>query len=327
MGSTGLNREPVSRASAVESASRIIRQRFAPTSLVHSSAATERVGEVVYLKLERELPTGSFKVRGALYALWARLQRGPVAEVVAASTGNHGAAVAWAASQLGVAAQIFVPVGANAVKTARIKSLGARLSEVGSDIEAARRAAEAHALANGAFLLDDATNADVPLGAGTIGEEIAEQLPDCATAVVPVGDSALIRGIATALKARMPNVVVVGVQAELAPAYYRSWQSGDVITTETAATIADGLATTTPTKDNVAAMRALVDDMVLVSEDELLEAMRWLAQREHMVVEPAAAAPIAALLQSAKRWPGPIVAVITGKNLAPELVAAVPSTG
>jgi len=309
-----------------QSAVRFLRDRFAPTRLAHSSALSERVGSPAYLKLETELPTGSFKVRGALFALWAKLQREQVAQVVAASTGNHGAAVAWAARELGISAQIFVPVGANAVKTARIKSLGAQLAEIGADIEGARRAAEAHAEASGAFLLDDATSADVPAGAGTIGLEVAEQCPDCATIVVPVGDSALIRGVAAGAKARLPNVRVVGVQAANAPAYYRSWQSGEVVTTETAATMADGLATTTPTAENVAAIRALVEEMVLVTEDEMLQAMRWLVAEERMVVEPAAAAPVAALLQPARQWPGPIVAIITGQNLAPELVSGVTST-
>ena len=325
MGSTGLIDDNAPLPAGSESALRIVRERFAPTRLAHSPALSRRVGSEVHLKLETELPTGSFKVRGALYALWARLQHGRVEEVVAASTGNHGAAVAWAARELGISAQIFVPVGANAVKTARIKSLGAQLAEVGADIEGARRAAEVHAKASGAFLLDDATNGDVTDGAGTIGLELAEQCPGCATVVVPVGDSALIRGVAAGVKARLPNVRVVGVQAERAPAYYRSWQAGKVITTDTAATMADGLATTTPTAENVAAIRVLVEEMVLVTEDEMLQAMRWLVAEEQMVVEPAAVAPIAALLQPTRRWPGPVVAVVTGQNLAPELVSAVTS--
>jgi threonine dehydratase len=300
-----------------------VSNQLSPTRLVRSAALSERVGDEVYLKLELELPTGSFKVRGALYALSKRLERGPITEVVAASTGNHGAAVAWAASELGVKAQIFVPVGANAVKTARIRSLGAHLTEVGADIEAARRAAEHRPETDGAFLLDDATNADVPVGAGTIGSEIVDQLPNCATVVVPVGDSALIRGVASAVKTRLPDAVIVGVQAERAPAYYESWRAGRVITTETADTMADGLATTTPTADNVVAVRELVDAMVLVTETELLDAIRWLSVNEGIVVEPAAAAAVAVLLKSGQTYRGPIVVVLTGQNLAPELARVV----
>jgi threonine dehydratase len=163
---------------------------------------SERAGSDVHLKLESELPTGSFKVRGAYYALWTHQRERPVAEVVAASTGNHGAAVAWAARELGVQAQVFVPVGANAVKVERIKSLGARLTEVGADIEDARRAAESHAARPGALLLDDATDPHVPVGAGTIGLELVDQIANLDTLYVPVGDSALIRGVAAAVKRR-----------------------------------------------------------------------------------------------------------------------------
>ena len=298
----------------------LLRPLFPPTRLVRSTALSSEIAEDVHLKLECELPTGSFKVRGAYYALWTECQRAPVAEVVAASTGNHGAAVAWAARELGLAARVFVPVGANRTKTARIESLGARLSEVGADIEASRRAAERHAADSGAFLLDDATNVDVPIGAGTMGLEILDQLPSCATVVVPVGDSALIRGVAAALKSVRPEVRVIGVQANEAPSYYNSWRSGHVLTTETANTIADGLATTTPTAANVTAIRELVDDMVLVSENAMLDAMRWLRENDDVVAEPAGAAPIAALRISAKPLTGPVVAIVSGGNVAPELL-------
>jgi threonine dehydratase len=280
---------------------------------------SERVRADVHLKLEGELPTGSFKVRGAYYALWTHAHESGVSEVVAASTGNHGAAVAWAARELGVFAQVFVPVGANAVKVARIKSLGARLTEVGADIEDARRAAELYASQARALLLDDATDAHVPVGAGTIGLELIEQCRDFGTVYVPVGDSALIRGVAAAVKAHRPHVRVVGVQAAGAPSYYRSWKSGRVVTTETADTIADGLATTRPTEPNVIAIRDLVDEMLLVTEQEMRDAMRLLLTSDDVVAEPAAAASVAALLQATGAHSRPVVALITGRNVAPVL--------
>jgi threonine dehydratase len=304
---------------------RLVRTRFEPTRLLRSGALSKQLGTDVYLKLESELPTGSFKVRGAYYALWQEQQRATVAEVVAASTGNHGAAVAWAARELGVAAGIFVPVGANRTKTARIESLGARLTEVGADIEDARRAAERHAADAGAFLLDDATNADVPVGAGTIGLEVLDQLPNCATVIVPVGDSALIRGIAAAMKSRRRTVRVIGVQAATAPSYHDSWRSGRVITTATANTIADGLATTTPTAANVADVRSLVDDMILVTDRDMLDAMRWLRDNDAVVAEPAGAAAVAALRRTSRSPRGPVVAIVSGGNVAPELAAELTS--
>ena len=315
----------MSNAISNESAAalRLLRGKFAMTRLVHSSRLSEQFGVETHLKIESELPTGSFKVRGAYYSLWKEQERGAVAEVVAASTGNHGAAVAWAARELGIKARVFVPVGANAVKTGRIKSLGATLTETGADIEAARRAAEAHAESAGAMVLDDATSIEVPIGAATIGAEIIEQLPNCATIVVPVGDSALIRGVAAAAKATKPNVAIVGVQAENAPAYYESWRTGRVVTTETANTMADGLATTTPTPYNVEQVRALVDEMTLVSEDEMLAAMRLLRETDDLVAEPASAAALAAIRSLKGKLAGPVVAIITGGNVAPEIEARI----
>ena len=301
----------------------LLRGKFPATHLVHSPRLSEQLGVETHLKIESGLPTGSFKVRGAYYSLWKQHQREPVVEVVAASTGNHGAAVAWAARELGIKARVFVPVGANAVKTGRIKSLGATLTEIGADIEAARRAAEAHAAATGAMVLDDATSSEVPIGAATIAAEVLEQLPGCATIVVPVGDSALIRGVAAAAKAVKPNVVIVGVQAANAPAYYESWRTGRVVTTETANTMADGLATTTPTPYNVEAVRALVDEMALVSEDEMLAAMRLLHETDGLIAEPSSAATVAAIKRLKGGLASPVVAIITGGNVAPEIEARI----
>ena len=299
-------------------ARRLLSDRFGPSRLLSAAVLSKHVGVETHLKLENELPTASFKVRGAYCGLWARCQAAPVGEVVAASTGNHGAAVAWAARELGISARIFVPLGANAVKVGRIKSLGAQLTEAGADIEGARRAAEAYVAESGAELLDDATSSDVPVGAGTMGLEILEQLPECATVIVPVGDSALIRGVAGAMKMDRPDVRVIGVQASGAPAYYRSWHAGRVVTTETADTIADGLATTRPTESNVAEIRSLVDAMVLVSEEEMLDAMRLLLSTERVVAEPSAAASVAALVQAQGSVRAPVVALITGGNVSPE---------
>ncbi|HEX6049026.1 MAG TPA: threonine/serine dehydratase [Gemmatimonadaceae bacterium] len=310
--------------SGSRAARELVGTRFGPSRLVRATAVSAHIGRDVYLKLENELPTGSFKVRGAYVALWTRTQRTRVSEVVAASTGNHGAAVAWAARELGVAARIFVPLGVNARKAERIRGLGAHLTEVGRGIEDAREAAESYVAGGDAFLLDDATSDDVPAGAGTIGVEIVEQLPGVATLVVPVGDSALVRGVAAAAKSVRADVRVVGVQATGAPAYYRSWKAGHVITTETADTIADGLATTRPTAPNVTGIRALVDEMVLVTDDDLLEAMRLLLGSERIVAEPAGAASVAALMRGGgSSRSGPVVALITGGNVAPEVAQRV----
>lgn len=277
-------------------------------------------GARVHLKLEMELPTASFKVRGALWALSERLRTAPVEEVVASSTGNHGAAVSYAAQKLGVKATIFLPKKNNPVKRARIIGLGATIVEKGSeDLAAAWKAAEEYARKTGAYFLNDATDPFLPAGPATIGIEILEQLGATEAVYVPMGDTALIRGLAAAVKQTKPNVKVIGVQAETAPSYYLSWKSGFATETETCNTIADGLSTRTPDAHNVRAIRELLDDVVLVSDDEMLRAISLLLLEEHIVAEPAGAAATAAVLKQEKNA-GIAVTLVTGANVPRDIL-------
>ena len=291
---------------------------FGPTRLVRAASLC-RPDWDVYLKLETDLPTGTFKVRGAVHSLSVNIAKGPVAEVVAASTGNHGAAVAYAAMRLKTRAKIFVPSVSSQAKVQRIRELGATLVESGADLTAAIDAAYADAARAGAFFLHDASDPDVPNGTATIGVEIVEQLPGVEAVYVPMGDTALIRGVAAAAKRLKPSITIVGVVAEQAPAYFHSWRSGAVVETETANTIADGLAVRRPLAPNVASIRALVDDVEMVSERELLAAIGWLEAREAVVAEPAGAAATAALLKRHDRE-RVVVALVTGRNIAPEIL-------
>jgi threonine dehydratase len=295
---------------------------FAATRLVAAPFLSERAGKRVYLKLEAELPTGSFKVRGALWALATRLKRGRVEEVIASSTGNHGAAVAYAAKLLGVKARIFLPAGCNPVKRGRIASLGAEIVESGgADLAAAFELANEYAARPGVYFLNDATDMDLPAGPGTIGCEILEQLPDVDAIVVPMGDTALIRGIAAAVKQIAPRVRIIGVQAERAPAYFRSWKENRVVGTETCDTIADGLATRTPDEANVRDVKKLVDDIVLVSEEQMLRAIEILLVEEHVLAEPAGAASTAALLFAGGADFGEnVVLVVSGANISRDVL-------
>lgn len=297
-----------------------LRRHLPVTRMVPAPSVSSAVGRPVRLKLESELPTGSFKPRGALWALHARRSREAVTEVVASSTGNHGAAVAWAARLLGVEARIFLPEGANPVKRGRIAELGATLVETGPDLAAAAVAAREYAEAAGAFFLNDATDPDLPAGPATLGLEILEQTPEVTSIVVPVGDTALIRGVAGVAKELRPGVTIVGVQAERAPAYALSWRRGRPVETERCDTIAGGLATRTPEAANVEAIGRLVDDFVLVSEEELLAAVRRLLIDEHVVAEPAGAAALAGLLASGP-GAGETVLPVTGANLSEEVLA------
>jgi len=305
----------------IREAQRFLAKYFARTRLVAAPYLSAAAGTNVYLKLETELPTGSFKVRGAFYALAQRLKRGPVQEVVACSTGNHGAAVAYAAKQFGIKARIFLPANCNPVKRGRIAALGASIVEGGgNDLASAFTLAAEYAMQPGVHFLNDATDEDLPAGPATICCEILEQLPETSAILVPMGDTALIRGIAAAAKQIAPQVKIIGVQAEGAPSYYLSWKEGKVVGTETCDTIADGLATRTPEEANVRDVKSFVDDVVLVSEEQMLRAIEVLLLEEHVLAEPAGAASTAALLQSGTGCGEHVALVVSGANISREVL-------
>jgi len=306
--------------SAVPSLERIRRAQellatYFPVTRLLAAPALARPASQFYLKLEMELPTGSFKPRGALCALTCNLQRRAVKEVVASSTGNHGAAVAWAAKTLNIPATIFLPGNPNPVKRKRIADLGARVVEAGGDdLAHAFQLASEYARRPGVYFLNDATDPDLTAGPATIGLEIVEQLPEVAAIFVPMGDTALIRGVAAAVKQLSPKVKVIGVQAERAPSYFLSWKAGKVVPTDTCDTCADGLATRTPEAENVVAIRELVDDVVLVGEQEMLDAIGSLYSTMGITAEPAGAAATAAYRKHAD-VAGQNVALVTGMNI------------
>lgn len=311
--------EPVINPSLakIREAREFLAKYIAATRMIAAPCLSERTGKRVWLKLEGELPTGSFKVRGALWGLASRLKRGPVEEVIASSTGNHGGGVAYAARLLGVGARIFLPAGCNPVKRGRIAALGAEIVECGgADLAAAFEMAAEYAKKPGVYFLNDATDTELPAGPATIGCEILEQLPEVDTIVVPMGDTALIRGIAAAVKNLTPRVKIVGVQAERAPSYYLSWREDKVVGTETCDTIADGLATRTPDAANVRQVRQLVDEVVLVSEEQMLDAIETLLIEEHVLAEPAGAASTAALLSAEAESGRNVALVVSGANIS-----------
>lgn len=292
---------------------------YLPTTRTVPAHSLARDRSPVYLKLETELPTGSFKPRGAIYALAANLERGPISEVTASSTGNHGAAVAYAGKVLGVPATIFLPENPNHVKRGKIQNLGARIIETGAgDLAQAFQQAAEYSRRPGVYFLNDATDPDLPAGPGTIGLEIAEQVPEVSSIYIPMGDTALIRGLSAAAKQLLPRVKIIGVQAERAPSYYLSWKEGRPVPAATCDTCADGLATRTPEPENVCSIRELVDDVVLVSEDQMLGAIRHLYEQEGVIAEPAGAAATAAFLGN-PRSNGTTVLLVSGGNIAEDV--------
>lgn len=305
----------------VDDARELLRRFLQPTRLMRAERIGRESDTRIYLKLETDLPTGSFKPRGALYALMKNLEQRSVKGVVAASTGNHGAAVAYAARLAKLPATIFLPESPNPIKRARIVALGANVREVESQGPSLANAAEKFAVENDYYFLNDASDELVPVGTATIAAEVLDELPAPDALIVPMGDTALIRGVAAEAKRRHPGVRIVGVQAAQAPSYFRSWREGRVVTTETCDTIADGLATCVPLEHNVRVIRELVDEVCLVSEDELLEGIRTLLFEEHIVAEAAGAAATAAYLQNPTAYANrTIVLLVTGSSIPHELL-------
>ena len=314
----------------INDARELLRAFLRPTRLVRADRIARDRDTDIYLKLETELPTGSFKPRGALYALMKNLEQRSIKGVVAASTGNHGAAVAYAAQLAKLPATIFLPESPNPIKRARIVALGASVMEVEWKAESLGNAAAAFAQEHDYYFLNDAEDDLVPVGTATIAAEILDEFSAPDVMIVPMGDTALIRGVAAEAKRRHPAVRIVGVQAVQAPAYARSWQEGRVVTTETCDTIADGLATCVPAESNVREIRELVDEVRLVSEDEMIQGIRTLLFEEHLVAEPAGAAATAAYLQNPAAYAGrSVVLLVTGSNIPDQLLsqaATLPST-
>ncbi len=307
----------------IEQARKLLAGFIPVTRLVAAPSLSRRARAEAYVKLENELPTGSFKVRGAMVALERRRREGRLEGVVASSTGNHGAGVAFAARQYGVAAAIFLPERPNPVKRARIVELGASVVEAGQDYDEVREAAAHYARERGWYFVEDGRDPNLLPGPATIGCEILEQLPGTDVVIVPVGDTTLIRGLAFAAKHLRPRVRILGVQAERAPAYFRSWKEGRALVTETCDTVADGLAVRSTSEENVRELRALVDEMRLVGEEEILRAVLHLLVEEHIVAEPSGAAATAAFLESENEFAGKkVVLLVTGSNITPGNLAS-----
>ena len=305
----------------VNEARELLRRFLRPTRLISAERLARDSDTEILLKLETDLPTGSFKPRGAIYALMKNLEGRSINGVVAASTGNHGAAVAYAARLARLPATIFLPESPNPIKRARIISLGATVVEVEWKDQSLGNAAAAFAQENDYYFLNDASDDLVPVATATIAAEILDEVSTPDVIIVPMGDTALVRGVAAEAKRRHPAVKIVGVQAAQAPSYVRSWAQHRVVTTETCNTIADGLATCVPLESNVRAIRELVDEVRLVSEEELLQAIRTLLFDEHLIAEAAGAAAAAAYLQSPGAYAnGTVVLLVTGSNIPHELL-------
>lgn len=263
----------------------------------------------LWLQREDEHELGAFKWRGAAAVVDARRP----AVVVTASTGNHGAATAWAARRAGVAAVVFVPERASAAKVALIEAQGAELHRVGADMDEAKAAARAFATERSAFFFEDGAEPAQFDGYEAIGHEVLDALPEPPGAVVvPVGNGALAIGVFRALARRAPEALRVAVAAAEAPAMYESWQAGRPVDSDRCATFADGLAVRVAIPLAVAELNPLVQRFELVTEHELVVAVREYAA-DGIRVEGAAAAPLAVATRAS--LPRPAVLIVTGRNI------------
>jgi threonine dehydratase len=297
------------------------------TPLEHSRALADRVGGPVWLKCENLQRTGSFKFRGA-YTRLARLTADERARgVVAASAGNHAQGVALAARMVGVRATVFMPESAPLPKVAATRGYGADARLTGHTLTEALAVAVEHARETGAVFIHPFDHPDVIAGQGTVGLEVLEQCPEVATVVVCTGGGGLVSGIAAAVKDRRPDVRVVAVQAAAAAAFPGSLAAGRPVPLAGMTTMADGIAVGAPGELTLAHVRDLVDEVRTVSEEDLSQALLFCLERAKLVVEPAGAAAVAAVLADPAAFPPPVVAVVSGGNIDPVLMLKVVQHG
>lgn len=305
------------------------------TGLHHSRALEQHVRAPVWLKAENLQRAGSFKVRGA-YVRMAKLSEGERARgVVAASAGNHAQGVAQAAKRLGIRARIYMPLGVALPKLAATRDHGAEVVLHGDNVDQALAAAQEFANETGAVFVHPFDHADIIAGQGTIGLEIVEQFPEVETVIMGVGGGGLLAGSAVALKGRAAelgrHINVIGVQAENAAAYPPSLAADALVPLERVSTIADGIAVGRPGQLPFQIIRELVDDVVTVSEDALARALVFLLERSKLVVEPAGAVGVAALLEgtleAAGIEPSKTAVVLSGGNIDPLLMLKVIQRG
>ncbi|WP_028661594.1 threonine ammonia-lyase [Saccharomonospora saliphila] len=290
------------------------------TPMEHARDLESAHGGPVHLKCENLQRTGSFKIRGAYTRIhgFSEAERGR--GVVAASAGNHAQGVALAASLLGTKATVFMPERAPLPKLAATRGYGAEVHLHGEVLEESLAEATAFAERTGAVFLHPFDHPDIIAGQGTVGLEILDQLPEVATVLVATGGGGLVGGVASAVKAVRPDVHVVGVQAEGAAAFPLSLSRGEPVRLERTQTMADGIAVGAPGPVTFAHVRDLVDDVVTVNEESLSRAVLQCLERRKLVVEPAGAAAVAALLEHEGAFAPPVVAVLSGGNVDPLLL-------
>lgn len=307
----------------VEAARAALRGVARETPLRPARWLAEQVGGPVELKCENLQRAGSFKIRGAYTRMSRLTQEERDRGVVAASAGNHAQGVALAAQMLGIGATVFMPVGAPIPKVTATRGYGADVRFVGSVIDDALVAARAFEAETGAVLIHPFDHPDIVAGQGTVGLEILEQRPDVKTIVVCTGGGGLLAGIAVAVKAVRPDVRIVGVQAAGAAAYPLSLEAHHPVQLPSMSTMADGIAVGRPGDVPFRLVEGLVDEVRVVDDAALARALVQTLERGKLVVEPAGAAGLAAVMTDPTAFEAPVVVVVSGGNVDPLLLLRV----
>ena len=300
-------------ADNIEIASRSIDCLFLNTPQYRSEGLSALLGVSLICKVETANPIGCFKGRGVD---WIFQKRKDIKHVVTASAGNFGQALAYVGRRADIKVEVFAAADANESKVAAMRRLGAHVHLHGRDLDEAKDAAERFADSNGIAFFEDGREVEIAEGAGTIALELGRHPGSIDAIYVPVGNGALVSGVGAWCKAKLPKVKVIGVSAEGAPAMERSWRDKKIVVTDEVNTIADGIACRVPVPESLAPLASAVDDMILVSDTQIINAMRAYFECERLVIEPAGAATLAAAMANAGADGGKTIAVIaTGSNI------------
>ena len=267
----------------------------------------------IILKVETLNPIRSFKGRGADYFVKQHLQD---SAFVCASAGNFGQGMAYACRKQNIPLTVFAAETANPIKLERMRQLGAEVKLAGTDFDAAKEVGKAYAVKGNYTFVEDSLDVETAIGAGTIGLELSRYTKPIDTLLIPLGNGALINGIGTWFKANHPQTKIIGVVATGAPSMDLSWRSDQIIKTETVDTIADGIAVRNPVPEALQAMKTTVDDIVQVSDQAILEAMKLVYKLVGILVEPAGAVGLAAAMVNQDRLTNQLIATpLCGSNL------------
>lgn len=306
----------------IEAAAARISPATINTRFEQSHTLSDMAGTALYLKFENFQFTASFKDRGALNKLLLLQQEGEVRGVIAMSAGNHAKAVAYHAQRLGISATIVMPKNTPNVKVEDTKNFGARVILNGATLDEAASHARQIAGSEGLVFVHPYDDLDIMAGQGTVALEMLAAEPELDCIVVPIGGGGLIAGVATAAKTINPDIKIIGVEVEAYPSVYNALHG--IEQSRGGSTIAEGIAVKRPGERNLEVIGRLVDDILLVSEDSIEEAINLFLSIEKTVTEGAGAAPLAAVLQNRERFHGMNTALIlSGANIDSRILASV----